>query len=328
MATYNAEIIHNATAQYEARRMRHEEEYARRREDVYRRLPRVKDIDRQLRATVARAATAALRQGADPAPAIQALREQHAALKEERGALLKSIGYAEDALNEQPLCPKCGDRGWKGSRMCDCLKALCEEEQVRQMTSMMNLRGQSFQDFRKDYYPPEYQAQMDATYQFCLAYAENFRTLPVRNLFFTGEPGLGKTFLSVCIAREVAAQGCSVVYDSAIHIFDRMEAAKFSGDQEAREASDRYVSCDLLVLDDLGSELTVPSVRSALYNLINTRLLDERHTIISTNLTLADLNGRYSPQVYSRIVGDYKIFPFYGTDIRQRLNRLGNDTSQ
>lgn len=324
MPQYSPEIIAAATARLEERRTRHEEEYARRREDIYRRLPQVRAIDRQMRSTVTRAATTALRQGTDTAAAIAALRDQNTALRREREALLESIGYPPDALDSRPLCPQCYDRGWRGAVMCGCLKELCEEEQTRKLTSVMNMKGQAFSVFRKDYYPVQNQAKMEMIYQVCLSYAQNFPDFFLRNLFFTGAPGLGKTFLSVCIAREVGAQGHSVVYDSAIHIFDRLECAKFTGDAEAREEADRYLSCDLLVLDDLGSEMTVPSVQSALYNIINTRLLDDRHTIISTNLSLGELERRYSAQVYSRIVGEYKVFTFQGTDIRQKVNQFEN----
>jgi DNA replication protein DnaC len=322
MAQYSPEIIHAATERLEQRRTQHEEEYARRRQEVYRRAPRVQAIDRQLRATVTRAAAAAFRSGGDAKAAIAALHDQHDALKRERGELLRSMGYGEDALNQQPLCPLCGDRGWRGATMCQCLKTLCQEEEVRQKTSLMNLRGQSFDDFRREYYPPQYRARMEIVFQFCLSYAQNFPDCDVRNLLFSGEPGLGKTFLSVCIAREVGSQGRSVVYDSAIHIFDRMEAAKFTADPEAKEEMARYLSCDLLVLDDLGSEMTVPSVQSALYHIVNTRLLEERHTIISTNLKLGELQHRYSPQVCSRLEGEYKIFTFAGEDIRKKVSNL------
>lgn len=324
MTQYSPEIIAAATARLEERRARHEEEFARRREEIYRRSPQVRAIDRQLRATVTHAATTAFRKGTDTAAAIAALRDRHAALRQEREELLGGLGYPPDALKEQPLCPLCRDRGWRGAAMCGCLRALCEEEQVKKLTSVMNMKGQSFATFRKDYYPVQNQAKMEMVCRVCLAYAQNFPGFALRNLFFTGAPGLGKTFLSVCIAREVGAQGYSVVYDSAIHIFDRLEAAKFYGGPEAREEAARYLSCDLLVLDDLGSEMTVPSVQSALYHIVNTRLIDDRHTIISTNLTLEELGRRYSAQVHSRIMGDYKVFTFQGTDIRRKVNQFEN----
>lgn len=320
MAEFSLEVLRAATQRLERRRTLHEEEYARRREEVYRRAPRVQVLDRLLRANVTRAAAAAFRSGGDTAGAISALRDQSAGLRREREELLRGLGYAPDALDGKPICPRCGDRGWRGMTMCECLKALCQEEQVKQRTSLMSFRGQSFEQFRSDLYPPRSRGEMTAVYQFCRLYARSFPGSQPRNLLFTGAPGLGKTFLSVCIAREVGERGYSVVYDSAIHIFDRMEAAKFDGDGEARQESVRYASCDLLILDDLGSELTVPSVQSSLYYLVNTRLLEDRHTIVSTNLSPEELSQRYSPQVCSRLTGDYQIFPFVGEDLRPKAN--------
>ena len=140
--------------------------------------------------------------------------------------------------------------------------------------------------------------------------------------FEPGGTGLGKTFLSGCIAREVSERGFSVVYDTAIHLFAAFEAKKFSRDiqegQQARDDTRRYLRCDLLILDDLGSELTTPFVQSALYELINSRLLADRRTIISTNLSMEQIAGRYTPQISSRIDGLFRELTFYGDDIRRQ----------
>ena len=135
-----------------------------------------------------------------------------------------------------------------------------------------------------------------------------------------GAPGLGKTFLSACIARTVSESGFSVVYDTAVNIFTRFEEQKFARDRlEAGEAKDetrRYLGCDLLILDDLGSELSTPFVQSALYTLINTRLTADKRTVISSNLTMDQVRARYTPQIASRLEGEYRVLPFYGEDIR------------
>ena len=132
--------------------------------------------------------------------------------------------------------------------------------------------------------------------------------------------GLGKTFLSACIARTVSESGFSVVYDTAVNIFTRFEEQKFARDRlEAGEAKDetrRYLGCDLLILDDLGSELSTPFVQSALYTLINTRLTADKRTVISSNLTPEDVVRRYTPQISSRLLGEFYILHFFGDDIR------------
>ena len=142
----------------------------------------------------------------------------------------------------------------------------------------------------------------------------------MRNLFLTGDPGLGKTFLSACIARTVSEGGRSVVYDTAGNIFAQFEAKKFLRDsqdgQEARDETRRYLNCDLLILDDLGSELTTQFTQSALYELINSRLVAGLHTVISSNLTMEEAARRYSPQIASRLDGEYHLLEFFGDDIR------------
>ena len=157
-------------------------------------------------------------------------------------------------------------------------------------------------------------------YEVCLNYAQKFGRFHFKNLFLTGAPGLGKTFLSACIARSVSEQGFSVVYDTAGNIFAQFENRKFQRDAEgvqtARDETRRYLNCDLLILDDLGSELTTQFTQSALYELINTRLVSDRRTVISSNLTPEDVVRRYTPQISSRLLGEFYILHFFGDDIR------------
>ena len=157
----------------------------------------------------------------------------------------------------------------------------------------------------------------------CKRYAENFSDTS-RNLLFQGGTGLGKTYLSACIARVVAARGFSVCYDTASAALDNYEKAKFSRDTEEGEAAAvrirRMESCDLMILDDLGTEMPTPMAQSALYTLVNNRLVNGKKTIVSTNLSNDELAKRYTPQIASRILGEFQCLPFLGTDIR-RLKR-------
>ena len=172
--------------------------------------------------------------------------------------------------------------------MCSCLKELCTQEQIAELSKLLDLGEQSFDTFSLDYYSPlpwpgeslTPRENMEFIFEVCSNYARKFGKFYFRNLFLTGAPGLGKTFLSACIARTVSEKGFSVVYDTAVNIFARFEEQKFARDrQEAGEARDetrRYLGCDLLILDDLGSELTTPFVQSALYTLINSRLTADK----------------------------------------------------
>ena len=278
---------------------------------------------------------AALRQGGDPVKAVQAVREENQELQRERAVLLGAMGLPEDALEDKPACPLCRDTGWRGASMCRCLRELCAQEQIRELSKLLDLGEQSFDSFRLDYYsqtpwpgrgvsPRE---NMELTYDVCLNYATKFGRFAIRNLFLSGSPGLGKTFLSACIARAVSESGHSVVYDTAGSIFAQFETKKFQRDgQDALEARDdtrRYVSCDLLILDDLGSELTTQFTQSALYELVNARLVSGKRTVISSNLSMEEVAQRYAPQIASRLEGEYHILYFFGDDIRiLKKNRL------
>ncbi|WP_186567311.1 ATP-binding protein [Lawsonibacter celer] len=325
---YEASVLRRATRRLEGAREERARALEARRREIYTRLPRVAEIDRQLRGTILEIISASLRQGSDPVPAIGVIRDKNLDLQAERVRLLEENGYPADALDGRPACPKCGDTGWVGARMCDCLKQLCTQEQIAQLSRLLPLGEQSFDTFSLDYYSPlpwpgealSPRENMEFIYEVCLNYAQKFGKFYFRNLFLTGAPGLGKTFLSACIARSVSENGFSVVYDTAVSIFTRFEEQKFSRDrldaEEARDETRRYLNCDLLILDDLGSELTTPFVQSALYTLVNARLMSERRTVISSNLSMDEVRRRYTPQTASRLEGEYRVLPFYGEDIR------------
>ena len=315
----------------EERQARQEEQ----RRQVYAQLPRVAEIDGLLRRTMAQVIAAALREGGDPTAEVADIRWKNQSLQRERAELLAGHGFPADALDDKPLCAKCGDSGWVGSDMCDCLKVLCAQEQIRELSQLLDLGEQSFGTFDLGFYSPEVwpawgrspRENMEKVLKICRDYAQNFGRYYFNNLFLSGSTGLGKTFLSACIARTVSENGFSVVYDTAGEVFARFEAQKFSRDEEdareAREDTRRYLRCDLLILDDLGSELTTPFVQSALYQLVNSRLTAEKRTVISSNLTMDDVRGRYSPQIASRLEGEYRVLPFFGEDIRlQRKGRM------
>jgi DNA replication protein DnaC len=203
--------------------------------------------------------------------------------------------------------------------------ALYKAEQKMSLSSLFKLGRESFETFRTEFYPETdstgYRARehMEMVLKFCRGYAREFGGNSF-NLLMSGAPGLGKTFLSAAIARVVAERGFSVVYDTFTSIFSRLEEEKFSRDDdsaaEARDEARRYRECDLLIADDLGAEMTTSFTTAALYELVNTRLITRRKTIISTNLDPEELSRRYSPQIASRLEGEYEILKFYGSDIR------------
>ena len=225
------------------------------------------------------------------------------------------------------VCDRCGGSGYVGSQMCECLAELCRQEQKKELT-FLSAGRESFDQFRLDYYSDKPDPRlgfsprsvMEKTYADCRRYAFGFHPKS-GNLLFSGNTGLGKTFLSACIARAVADQGYSVVYESAGHLFAALEKARFEANDENRRAAAKYTECDLLIVDDLGTELPGQFVTAALYSLINDRLLESRPTIISTNLSEEELVRRYNPQIASRLRGSYRRVAFVGDDIRLLKNR-------
>lgn len=325
---YEPSILRAASSRLETQRRVRSDAFDQRRREIYAKVPRLAALDKELRLTIVDIIRTSLKNGADPGPPIRVVQDKNLSLQAERTALLTQHGYPEDALDDVPACETCGDTGWVGAQMCGCLRALCAEEQIKALSSLLNLGEQSFDSFRLDCYselpwpgqdvsPRE---NMEMVYELCLNYAQKFGKFYFNNLLLSGAPGLGKTFLSACIARTVSERGFSVVYDTAVNIFARFESQKFSRDVEdsrqARDETRRYLSCDLLILDDLGSELTTPLVQSSLYTLINTRLVGDKRTVISTNLTMDEMKRRYSPQTASRLEGEYREIDFFGDDVR------------
>ena len=291
---------------------------------AYAQQPRLKEIDKLLRMTMAKAARAVFA-GGDAETLMNQAKEENLALQREREWIIEEQ-FEPGFLDETPICPTCSGLGFVGSTMCDCLAELCRQEQKKELT-FLSAGRESFDQFRLDYYsdkptPAGYSPRvvMEKTYQDCRRYAFGF-SMASGNLLFSGNTGLGKTFLSACIARTVADQGYSVVYESAGHLFAALEKARFEANEENRRAAAKYTECDLLIVDDLGTELPGQFVTAALYSLINDRLLGNKPTIISTNLNSDEIGRRYNPQIASRLRGSYKRVAFVGDDIRLLKNR-------
>ena len=317
---YSVEVLRRARARLAMAKEDRESENREHLRNAYRQVPRLQEIDRQMRATMAVAAQAAFLQGEDPAELLEQARRENLSLQQERAELL-ALYFEEGYLDDSPVCENCGGNGYVGSQMCECLRELCRQEQKKELT-FLSVGRESFDQFRLDYYPERdnIRTVMEKTFQACRRYAMSFSEKSA-NLLFSGDTGLGKTFLSACIARTVADNGYSVVYETAGHLFAKLERAKFSGDEEARRESEKFLACDLLIVDDLGTEMPGQFTTSALYGLINDRILAGKPTIISTNLTSDEFAQRYNRQIASRLRGSYVRMPFVGEDIRVLKNR-------
>ena len=331
--SYEPTVMRTAQAQLERRRERRERRRFALERELYAKAPRLREVDAALRGTMADLARLATggRPVAPDGPEIAAIRARSEALQAERTRLMAGLGHGPGALDDIPDCPLCGDTGWTTGGMCACLKQLCAQEQLRALTALLNLTDeQSFDKLRLDVYSDQpWQGQtrsprdnMSRVVRVCEGYARQFPGYPLKNLLLSGGTGLGKTFLSGCIAREVSQRGYSVVYDTAIRLFAAFETRRFTRDageeRQARDDTRRCLGCDLLILDDLGSELTTPLSQASLYEVVNSRIQAGRHTIISTNLSMDHIAQRYTPQLASRIGGLYQELTFYGDDLRLR----------
>ena len=323
---YSAEVIKRARARLAQAKEDRESENRQHLAVAYARVPRIQEIDIQLRRTMAQAAQAAFLQGNDGRELLEKARLENLELQQER-AILAMENFEEGYLDDSPICDKCGGSGYIGSNMCECLKELCRQEQKKEVSVLSGSR-EAFNQFRLDYYPdridPKYGASprtiMERNLKICRTYALTFAP-NAGNLLFVGGTGLGKTFLSACIARAVADRGYSVVYESAGHLFGKLEQAKFSPSEEARREAARFTECDLLILDDLGTEMPGQFVTAAFYTLLNDRILAGKPMVISTNLNIDEAARRYSPQIASRLQGSFQGLTFVGEDIRILKNR-------
>lgn len=323
---YSLEVVQRARKRLESAKADAESVQQQHLQHAYIQVPRLKQIDLELRRSMALAAQAAFTKGIDAKEAMEQVKQANLSLQQERAALV-ARNFPEGYLSEEPICSRCGGSGYIGTQMCRCLQELCRQEQRKELSVLACGEG-SFQDFRLEYYPervdPKYgfspRAIMEGNFRVCKRFAENFSG-GSGNLLLVGGTGLGKTFLSACIARTVADNGYAVAYETASHLFGKLERNRFSPDEQSRADVAKMEQCDLLIVDDLGTELPGNFVTAALYNLINDRLLGGKSMVISTNLTVEELGRRYSPQIASRLQGNFQRLTFVGDDIRIKKSR-------
>ncbi|MGN0155544.1 MAG: ATP-binding protein [Lachnospiraceae bacterium] len=299
-----------------------------RKEEVYKKIPRIEEIDKLIAVSSIDAVRSRLRTGADTTASI---RERNQSLIAEKMDLLKAHGYPEDFLKPIYTCPLCKDTGRIGSAYCSCFQQAAISLLYRQSTLDQVLQVENFEHFDLSYYSKE----SDGTHPFTpyenmsnilnktKSFIETFDK-DGGNLLFYGETGLGKTYLSNCIAKELLDTRHTVLYQTAIHLFEDVCSdviMKKGQNPDSKEIYRYLYSCDLLIIDDLGTEFTNSFVSSELYDILNTRMREKKSTVISTNLNLQELTERYSDRITTRIFAEYKVFNFYGSNIRLAKRR-------
>ncbi len=285
-------------------------------------LPELKALENQRAEVGAKLVAAAMSGDKDALGALQAASKE---LQKRYNDILK----AANVEKEPPACPICKDEGYNGTVLCDCVKAEIREIIKNELTSAAPLGDCDFASFSLEYYPKELdqngvspKKRMTAILDFCKGYCEGFGD-SADSVLFLGSAGLGKTHLSLAIANEVIGRGYQVIYNTAQNLFLKLEEEYFSHSGNAY--ADALLECDLLILDDLGTEFCTSFTQSALYNIVNTRILRRKPTIISTNLSLKEIEEKYTARISSRFIGSYVMKKFAGRDVRQLKLGLKND---
>ena len=294
---------------------------------AYQQLPRLREIDEEV-ATLSARKVRALISGQETG--LDDLKNDIALLSQERSALLLSEGYPEDYLEMHYTCPLCQDTGYIGSQKCTCFKKAEIELLYTQSNLKEILEKENFDHFSFDLYSDT--ITNDSTglsaretarraYDTAQAFVRNFDS-SFENLFLYGDTGVGKTFLSHCIAHDLLESAHCVLYFSAFDLFDHLAGAAFSR-KDDKPGEDLVFDCDLLIIDDLGTELTNSFVASQFFLCINERIMRKKSTIISTNLKLEDFSATYSERTFSRIASNYRMVKLIGKDIRIQKIFLG-----
>lgn len=298
--------------------------------DAYGKIPRLAQIDRDIASASIKKARLLL--GEDSGQDFD-LAKQIQALSDERTELLLSHGFPADYLKMQYTCPRCQDTGYVDNEKCICFKKAISEHLYTQSNIRELLETARFEAFSLDYYSEDIINEATGlsarkTAEKALNHARDFVRnfdCSFENLFLYGDTGVGKTFLSYCVARELLDTTHSVIYYSAFDLFEAFAEKTFSNSEESQGKNDYILDCDLLIIDDLGTELTNSFVASQFFLCINERILRKKSTIISTNLTLGNFMDRYSERVFSRVSSNYTMIKLIGNDIRIQKKLLGGN---
>ena len=311
--------------EYAAARAAHERELKERKTEILIRIPEFRALDAQiptegvqrLRLSLGRGSSDVSPAAADPGSEGLSLRSKAARITARKKELLISHGYPADYLEPVYDCSLCHDTGYTDGKKCRCLIRRQTQILYHQSHLQEIIKTENFSALSEEYYRGEDLLHFQKAEAACRRFVAQFGKT-YQNLYFCGTVGTGKSFLSACIADRLLAGGCSVIYYSAASLFDSLASLSFgrASREELEEFTTLLYRCDLLIIDDLGTELTNSFVASALFNCLNERHLNRKPTIISTNLSLQDLQSRYSDRVFSRIANQYEMYKLTGPDIR------------
>lgn len=311
----DSEIFDKAQAILTLRRKKAETENEERIHEINEKIPQIREINEVIFNTGKELITIISNgKGKDISDKVEQLKQYNLGAQAMSRKILAEYGYPEDYLDMHYTCPKCCDRGYNGSKFCDCFKTICGKLAADELNKNSQLSLSSFDSFSLTYYSGENYSAMKKILEYTMQYAATF-TPDSKSILMFGQTGLGKTHLSLAIANKVLEKGYGVIYDSAINILRSIEKEHFSHDHSS-EMIDLVMDTDLLILDDLGTEYETPFYNATIYNIINTRLNRRKPSIISTNLDFSGISRRYDKRVMSRIISEYSCLEFKGEDVR------------
>ncbi len=313
---------------YQSRQLQNRRLTSERMKEVFEQVPELKTINDTIASVSVEAARKKLD---DDRISYNLLTKRIDDLKKEKAALIQSLGYPADYFEPIYTCKDCKDTGYINGEKCHCFK----QEIINVVYCQSNIKNilarENFESFSYKYYsdedinPSTKLSSLETAkkaVEKCKHFISDFENKP-KNLIFFGDTGVGKTFLSNCVARELLESGYSVIYFTAFQLFDILSKGVFDRDADAIAAHQNIFDCDLLIIDDLGTELPNAFTSSQLFLCINERILRQKSTIISTNLNIDDMIDRYTERTVSRISSNYDLIMLFGEDIRIQKRRIG-----
>jgi DNA replication protein DnaC len=286
--------------------------------EAYRVCPEIKEIDEELSGVSSEIVKAISLEKSECERKIAEIKEKNLALQEKRALLLVKNGFEKNFTDKQYDCKICKDTGYNGVKMCSCMRNIILLKEYEGSGLGNLLRKQSFDTFSLDFYNGSDKTVMLDNYNELYDFAHNFEN-DKRSFLLFGGTGLGKTHLSTSVAKYLIDHGYNVIYETAQNIFADFESDRFRDRFNGEEpVSGKYLECDLLIIDDLGTEIVSSFTVSCLYNIINTRLNKDLPIIANTNLRQDEIRKLYQDRITSRLFGEFIIKRFLGNDIRKQ----------
>ncbi|MDQ5983518.1 MAG: Chromosomal replication initiator protein DnaA [Eubacteriales bacterium SKADARSKE-1] len=321
---YSYETYELANKILESVRAKNVRENEKKKRLFYMRFNRAREIETLLSQTAVSVAKSVLN-GNDTKEQLKKLKNFNLSLQNELNEILTNANLPLNYLEVSYDCNKCKDTGYVDGKMCECFKKLLRSETYKRLNNLSPLSLSTFDSFNLEYYSSEEtgtgvsnRRKMERILNHCINYADKFN-LDSENLFMNGATGLGKTHLSLAIANTAINKGFGVIYASTPAIVSKLEKERFRRTEDNEDSEIHLINCDLLILDDLGTEFQTTFSNSTIYNIINSRILYNKPTIISTNIPPKKIQTSYSERLVSRLWGHYKLLNFCGQDVRTKL---------